>query len=463
MKEEMRAKPSSKDLNEYFELVRIPSVGADPMHLRDCTACAMFLKERLREIGAEASLYLPLGRAGERQHVAPPVLFGERKGAEGAPTVLFYGHYDVQPADPVDEWETPPFEPTLKDGRVYARGAQDDKGQLYAAFCGLRDFLSDPARAAKAPTIKFLFEGQEESGSPALAELIDELKPRLKADILFVCDTGAGAELRPAIVAGMRGVAHFTVRLTGPARDLHSGEYGGVAPNPVQGLARLVASLHAEDGSVAVAGFHDGIEPPTEDERRAAEAAAQATDVWATEIGCAPLGGEEGLSETERVSFRPTIEVNGIHGGYGGPGAKTVIASSAVAKLSMRLVPGQHPGRTFEAVKTHLEAHVPRGMTLAFEEVNTGTTGFRLPLASPVFALASSVLEELDPRGPVFVWDGASIPIVSLLREASGAAPLLVGWGQPGDRIHAPNESYGLDQFAAAAAWSRAFFSALSD
>lgn len=436
---------------EYFELLRFRSIGAEPDALRACADCALWWKKWLSNLEFTAELVLPPIKNGV---AAPPIVWAERKGTEGAPTLLFYGHYDVQPADPLDAWETPPFEPTEKEGRIYCRGAQDDKGQSFAFMCGVRDFLNAPRKANRpVPTLKVVLEGQEESGSAALSALAPDLRRRLAADILLVCDTNAAAGLRPAIVAGLRGVCHFTVRLTGPARDLHSGEYGGIAPNPAQGIAALVASLHNPDGSIAVKGFMDGIIPPTAEEFAAAEAGMPDAATFAAEIGCPPEGGAEGHSLAARNAFEPTIEVNGIHSGYAGAGSKTIIPSGAFAKISMRLVPGQTPRRAFDAVKTHLEARVPRGLTLAFEEWSPGAGGFRLPLASPVFRLAQQVLEEMDPRGPVFQWEGASIPVISLLREVSGAAPLIVGWGQPGDRIHAPNESYGWDQFAQARAW----------
>ncbi|MCR5414919.1 MAG: M20/M25/M40 family metallo-hydrolase [Kiritimatiellae bacterium] len=443
--------------SEYFELLKFRSVGADPSHLRDCSDCAVWLKKWLEALGFEAELRMPDVKDGV---AAPPIVFASRKGDEGRPVVLVYGHYDVQPVDPVADWNTPPFEPSEIDGRVYCRGAQDDKGQSFAFLCGLRDYLSSP-EGAKAPAIKVVLEGQEESGSGALMSLAPSWRKDLAADVLAVCDTSAAAGLRPAIVAGLRGVSHFTVRLTGPNRDLHSGEYGGIAPNPAQAIAELVASLHNADGSIAVAGFRDGIEPPTEPERRAAEAGAMSEAAYADDIGCEPVGGQMGKTIVQRNSFEPTIEINGIHSGYGGPGSKTVIPSGAIAKISMRLVPGQSVRGAFEAVRAHLEDRVPRGMKLFVEDYNPGAGGFRLPLASPVFRLASSVLEDMDPRGPVFQWDGASIPVISVIREVSGAAPLIVGWGQTEDRIHSPNESYSLVQFAKAREWARRLFEAL--
>ena len=444
---------------EYFDLLRFPTVGAEPMHLRDCVQCALYLKAWLSKLGFKGELMTEGGH--------PPFLFAERPGDEGAPTVLVYGHYDVQPPDPLDAWETPPFEPTLKEGRVYARGAQDDKGQFFSFLNGIRDFLAShtgpvPTSTGPVPTLKVLLEGQEESGSVVLSKLAPSIRAKLRADVLAVCDTSAAKDLRPAIVAGLRGVTHFTVRLEGANRDLHSGEYGGSAPNTAQAMCELLASLHDETGAIAVRGFAEGLEPPTAEERTAAEAAAVTPAEFEADVGVPPVGGEEGLTLTERNSFQPTIEINGVHSGYGGPGSKTVIPCAALAKLSMRLAPGMNPQAARSAVERHLKAHLPRGMKLFVEEVTAEAAGFRLPLKSPVFRLAAEVLKEIDPRGAVFQWDGASIPIVSLLRELSGAAPLLVGFGQPEDRIHSPNESYGLNQFALGRAWAAKFLSALA-
>ena len=436
----------SDDSREYFELLRFPTVGADPTHLRDCVQAATWLKEWLEKIGAEVKL--------ETKGFAPPVVVAELKGDTCGPTVLFYGHYDVQPPDPLDQWQTEPFVPMVKDGRVYARGAQDDKGQLFAFLCGVRAL-------AHRPTMRIVLEGQEESGSAALAALAPELRRRMAADVMIVCDTSAASDLRPAIVAGLRGVNHFTVRLTAANRDLHSGEYGGIAPNAAQGMAELMASLHRADGAIAVDGFCDGIEPPTEEEVRVAEEGIASADAFRDDIGTEPCGGQSGQSIVRRNCFEPTIEVNGIHSGYGGPGSKTVIPCEAIAKLSTRLVPGQSPIRAYEAVTDHLSARCPKGMRIEFSEFTGAAAGFRLPLASPLFRLAREVLGEMDGRGAVFQWDGASIPVVSTLREASGAAPLLVGWGQPEDRIHSPNESFSIRQFLRAKEWATKILAAL--
>ena len=448
MKEETGDWLKSSDSKDYFELLRFPTVGAEKEHLRDCVQCATWLKKWLRAIGAEAELLTA--------DFNPPVVYAELKGKEGATTVLLYGHYDVQPADPLDEWQTPPFEPTLKDdGRVYCRGAQDDKGQFFAFLCGLRERLG--SSVSSPLNIKIILDGQEESGSVGLFKLLEdkEFRKRLSADVMLVCDTSAAADLRPAIVAGLRGVNHFTVTLTAANRDLHSGEYGGIAPNAAQGMAELMASLHNADGSIAVPGFRDGIEPPTHEELEKAEEGMATEEMYATDIGTEPCGGQLGKTIVQRNCFEPTIEVNGIHSGYGGPGSKTVIPCQAIAKLSTRLVPGQIPAQTYEAVKRHLKDHCPKGMQVELSELTGDSPAFRLPLASPLFRLAADVLGEMDPRGAVFQWDGASIPVVAAIREASGAAPLLVGWGQPEECIHSPNESYSVRQFETAKEWAK--------
>lgn len=440
---------------EYFDLLRFESVGADPAKLKECVSCALWLKKWLEAIGFEGELLMNDIKNGKAE---PPVLYAEKIGSEGAPTVLIYGHYDVQPSDPLSEWLTPPFEPTEKDGRIYCRGSQDDKGQFFAFLNGIKDYLA--TNPTIVPTIKIILEGQEESGSEALIAMAESMRKRIAADVLLVCDTSAASDLRPAIVAGLRGVSHFTIRLKGPSRDLHSGSYGGIAPNPAQAIAELVSSLHNPDGSIAVEGFYNGIERPTSEEIAAAEDGGDTQETYEADIGCEAVGGEEGKSIIERNSFEPTIEVNGIHSGYAGPGSKTVIPSEAFAKISMRLVPGQSTRAVRDAVTEHLKAHCPRGMTLSIEDYTLGAGGFRLPLASPLFRLASDVLSEMDNRGAVYQWDGASIPVISVLKEISGAAPLIVGWGQAEDKIHSPNESYSLAQFEKAREWGRKIIAA---
>jgi len=439
-------------LKEWFELLRLPTVGADPKRLGDCARATAWLKKFLKPLGFDVDILTPTSG------LPVPVLVAERGVPESAMTVLFYGHYDVQPEDPVSGWQTPPFEPTLIGDRVYARGAQDNKGQLFGFLQGIKALIEAGERL---PSIKIVLEGQEENGSYALAELAPSLRQRLQADVLMVSDTSCGPDNQPAIVAGLRGVQHFTVTLTGPSHDLHSGVHGGVAPNPAQVLAHLLASLHREDGSIAVEGFCDHIHPPTEEERTFSKQNALTAEQYAQEVGCPPVGGAQALDPVMRGCFEPTIEINGLHSGYGGPGSKTVIPCTAFAKLSMRLVPNQRPEHTMAAVQKHLADRCPYGLTLAFSEPCVGAPGFRLPLNSPVFRLAAEVLKQMDARGALFRWEGASIPIVAQLQHISGAAPLLVGFGREEDKIHCPNESFGLDQFVRVMTWSALMLKAL--
>lgn len=440
-------------LDDWFALLRLPTVGADPKRLGDCARAAAWLKKFLKKLDFDVEIVVP------ESGLPVPVVIAERLGVAGVPSVLFYGHYDVQPEDPLDRWETPPFEPALRDGRVYARGAQDNKGQVCGFLQGVKALLE---AGESLPTLKIVLEGQEESGSGALHLLAPQLAKRLQADVLMVSDTSCAADGRPSIVAGLRGVRHLTVALTGPAYDLHSGIHGGVAPNPAQGMAELLASLHNADGSIAVAGFCDRVRGPTGEELALARQSMAPEADYAREVGCPPCGGARGFDHVTRGSFMPTIEINGVHSGYGGPGSKTVIPASSFAKISMRLVPDQRPDEVMAAVEAHLKRHCPRGLTLEISEMCAGAPGFRLELNTPGFRLAADVLGRLDPRGAVFRWEGASIPIVSELRRISGAAPLLVGFGQEEDKIHCPNESFSLDQFVKVMAWSSMMLNALA-
>ena len=424
-------------LAEWFELLAIRSIGVDPLCTADCARCAAWLKRFLKKLGFEVLIKAPEGGT-------PPVVFAEKSGSSSAPEVLFYGHYDVQPPDPLDEWHTPPFEPTLLDGRVYARGAQDNKGQLFAFLQGVACLLHNNV---PLPTMRIVLEGQEESGSSALMAHAHEWRKMLQGNVLLVSDTDVHPSGRPAIIVGLRGVQSLTVTLTGPSYDLHSGMHGGLAPNPALGMARLLATLHDQNGRIAVAGFADHVEPPSARELELLREVPFDVGGYKQEIGVLPAGGEQGIPPDERVAFMPTIEVNGIHSGYGGAGSKTVIPATALAKLSMRLCPGQSPAATMQAVEEHLRANCPRGLKLTLSNINVSAPGFRLPLNSPIFQLATDVLTTMDSRGPVYRWSGASIPVISTLRHVSGAAPLLVGFGREEDRIHCANESFSLQQF----------------
>lgn len=439
-------------LKDYFELLRFPTIGADPAHLADCRGCADWIVNFLAKLGFTAEVVTG-------NPALPPVVLAERPADAEGRAVLVYGHYDVQPVDPIDLWETPPFEPTERDGRVYARGAQDDKGQWFGLLQGLRAAIES---GEPLPTVRVVLEGQEESGSGVLSDLAFDLRRRLAADVLLVADTSKAANGRPAIVAGLRGVIHFTVTLRGPKYDLHSGQHGGMAPNPAQGMAELLASLHDANGAIAVKGFCDDITEPTEVEFALATESGFDENAYRDEVGVLPVGGERGVPAIVRNAFRPTLEINGIHTGYGGPGSKTIIPAEALAKLSCRLVPNQSPAHVMECLEKHISDHCPRGMTVEISEVSGCEPGFRLPVDSPVTRIAREILDGFDGRGTAFVWEGASIPIVAKLRQITGAAPLLVGFGMQEDRIHCPNESFSLERFRELVLWGGQIFGALA-
>lgn len=435
---------------EWRSLLRFPSISADPAHEADCLGCAAWLRDHLAALGFRAELW-PTGRK--------PAVFAERPGRPGRPTVLFYGHYDVQPVDPVDQWTSPPFEPTLCDGRLRARGAQDNKGQLFYVLKAMEALAS--AGALDAP-VKILLEGEEECGSLGLTASLDAWAERLRADVLMVCDTGTLAPDAGTIIAGLRGIVHLTVRVAGPRHDLHSGVHGGVAPNPAQALAGLVASLHDASGRIAVEGFYDGVRDPAPEERRRAEARPFDAAAYRAATGVDACGGEVGRSPVERAGFRPTLDVNGLHSGYGGDGSKTIIPAEAVAKLTARMVPGQDPARCLALIRRHLQGRAPAGLTVEFPEEAVGGPAMRVDLESRAVRRAAAVLRDLWGREPLFWWEGASIPVLTKLSAVAGAEPILVGVGAEEDSIHAPNESFSIEQFRRGFRYASCFLAALS-
>ena len=436
-------------LAEWSDFLRFPSISAEPAHAGDCVRCADWLTDHLGRIGFAAERLDTPGR---------PVVYGVREGKPGRPVVLFYGHYDVQPVDPLADWTTPPFEPALRGDRLYARGAQDNKGQVFYVVKALEHLLAANALDA---TVKVLIEGEEENGSGGLGAMIPRWGDRLKSDILMVCDTGGVDSGAPTVTMGLRGIVFVDFALDGPDHDLHSGVHGGLAPNPALGMAQVLAGLHRADGSVAVDGFYDGVQPPTDRERALANRNPVDAAAYRRDTGADPVAGEAAYTPRERVGFRPTLEVNGVHSGYGGPGTKTIIPAAAEAKLSARLVPGQDPKDTLGAILRHLERHVPRGLRLRIRETQMAGPGFRLDADSPLVARADAVLRRISGRDTAFLWEGASVPIVSALAAATGAEPLLVGFGLEADRIHAPNESFSIDQFRSGFLYAAAFLSEL--
>ncbi|NLF24284.1 MAG: dipeptidase [Deltaproteobacteria bacterium] len=422
-------------VEEWKELLSFPSISIETEYQADCQACAEWLGRHLQQIGFKSELL---------ETSSKPVVFAEYTGRPGKKTVLFYGHYDVQPVDPLDLWQSEPFSPELRDGRIYARGAQDNKGQLFAILKALEVLIREGALEC---SVKLLLEGEEECGSAAIRESLPQWRSKIGADVLMVCDTGFAAPGIPAIVVGLRGLVGCTVWLGGLTRDLHSGMHGGLAPNPARELAVLLASLHQPDGSVAVKGFYDGVLPVSAKERELLARTPFDASAYKREIGVDPLGGEVDLSPNERVSLRPTLDVNGIHSGYGGAGQKTIIPSEAFAKLTARLVAGQDPHRVLDLILAHLRENAPSALQLKFSDIEIAGPAVRRDVDGEVVQRAVRVLSELCGCEPVFGWCGASIPIVADLAEIIGEDVLLVGFGLDENNIHAPNENFSIEQF----------------
>jgi acetylornithine deacetylase/succinyl-diaminopimelate desuccinylase-like protein len=421
--------------DEWKELLGFPSISADPAHEADCGACARWLMRHLSDMGLPSEVLPTAGR---------PAVFAQRPGDEGAPTVLFYGHYDVQPVDPLSDWISPPFEPALRDGRIYARGASDNKGQLFYSLKAIETLIRNGQ--LRLP-VKVLIEGEEETGSRGLSDRLESWRDRLKADVLLVTDTGTVASGAPTLVMGLRGIIHVSLALSGPRHDLHSGIHGGLAPNPATEMARLIATLHRPDGAIAVPAFYDGVVEPTPRERELLSSEPFDAEAYRTLTGVPPVSGDPRFTPPERVGFRPSLDVNGIHSGYAGSGIKTIIPAEAAAKLTARLVAGQDPCRCLDALVAHLERNSPAGLNLRITEKGVGGPALRLNPDSPLVTQAKAVLDQITGQKTVFLWEGASIPIVASLARMAQAEPLLAGFGHERDSVHAPNESFSLEQF----------------
>jgi acetylornithine deacetylase/succinyl-diaminopimelate desuccinylase-like protein len=438
-------------VDTWMDFLRFPSVSADPGQDVACCDCAAWLRDRLAHLGFKARL-LPTA--------AHPLVMAERPGVPDQPSVLIYGHYDVQPADPLDQWVSPPFEPQWRGDRLYARGAQDNKGQIAYVLAALEALVQNKT---DLPPIRILFEGDEECGRTAAIDALSAQNPAsLRADILYNCDALTVAPGRPTITMGLRGLAGFTVEVQGATRDLHSGVHGGKAPNAATVLARLIASLHDETGRIAVAGYYDGVTDPTPEERTLAKATALSDAEYEAIIGIAPLGGEKQFSSAERAGFRPTIEINGFHSGYGGPGSKTVIPAVALAKITLRLAAGQDPEACYQKVTRHLTQQLPAGLKIAFSEKSVAGIALKCDLNSPLIQKVRDLLSELSTQPPAFLWEGGSIPIMARLPALAGAQPLIVGFGAVDDNIHAPNESFSWNQYRMGFLFAGRFLATLS-
>jgi acetylornithine deacetylase/succinyl-diaminopimelate desuccinylase-like protein len=421
-------------IDEWSLFLSYPSISTDPKHSQDCEDCAKWLTEHLATLGLQSETLATTGKS---------VVYGKVAGQQQK-TALFYGHYDVQPVDPLELWETDPFKPELRDGRLYARGAQDNKGQLFAFVKALEMLV---AKNALGPSIKVLIEGEEECGSVALTEALPAWKERLASEQLLVSDSGTRAAGLGTICMGLKGLVSCTVTLKGASKDLHSGYHGSLAPNPALQIARLVATLHGEDGRIMIDGFYDSLHEASKRERDLANKCFLNASEYEKLVGVKPVAGESGFSLAERFGFRPTIDINGIHSGYDGPGVKTVLPSYASCKLSARLVAGQDPEVTLKLIVKHLQKHKPDGLALEISEEEIGGPALLLNLDGPGIARAAKTLKELTGQEVDYSWIGASIPIVSALAEVSGAEAVLAGFGLEEDNIHAPNESFMLSQF----------------
>ncbi|CAN5154766.1 dipeptidase [soil metagenome] len=422
-------------LNELFELLRIPSVSADSRSAGDVRKAAEYVVGKLKSAGAD--------KVELMETKGHPIVYGEKIIDPKKPTVLVYGHYDVQPPDPLNLWNTPPFEPTVRDGKIYARGACDDKGQVYMHVKAFEIMMKHNILRCN---VKFMIEGEEEVGSEHLGSFVKENKERLKADVILISDTSLISLDQPSITVGLRGLSYMEVEVTGPNRDLHSGVYGGAVANPVNVLSKMIASLHDEDGRVTIPGFYDKVAELTSAERKAMNDAPFDLDEYKQELGIDEIKGEKGYTTLERVGIRPTLDVNGIWGGYTGEGAKTVLPSKAHAKISMRLVPHQIPQEITDMFTKHFISIAPTSVKVKVIAHHGGEPAVT-PTDSKAYSAATEAFKEVWGKSPIPTRDGGSIPIVALFKKELGLDTVLMGFGLDTDALHSPNEHYGIKNF----------------
>ncbi len=432
---DFQAKNKDRFLEELLELLRIPSVSARSEHKPDMIACAKKVQERLLEAGADkAQLFETPGH---------PIVYGEKIIDPLKPTVLVYGHYDVQPPDPLNLWHSGPFEPVIKDGKIFARGACDDKGQFYMHVKALETMV----QTNSLPTnIKFLIEGEEEVGSNNLGTFVKANKDLLKADVILISDTAMLSLETPSIDVGVRGLTYIEVEVTGPNRDLHSGVYGGAVANPITILAQMIASLHNDKNEITIPGFYDDVLVATEEERKDMAKAPYNEAEYISDLGVKQLWGEEGYTTNERTGIRPTLEVNGIWGGYTGEGAKTVLPSKAFAKISCRLVPNQTSEKMTKMLIDHIEKIAPAYVTVTASEHHGGDP-YLTPVDSLEYQAASKAIEATFGKPPIPVRGGGSIPITALFESELGLKTVFLGFGLDSDNLHSPNEKFDLANF----------------
>ncbi len=425
-------------VNELIELLKIPSVSADPAYKKDVLNTAEAVKNALKEAGCDSVEIC--------ETPGYPIVFGEKIIDKELPTVLVYGHYDVQPADPIELWDSPPFEPVIKntkihpEGAIFARGACDDKGQMYMHVKAL-EYMT---KTGSLPcNVKFMIEGEEEVGSESLGWFIERNKEKLANDVILISDTGMIAKDTPSITTGLRGLSYVEVELTGPNRDLHSGLYGGAVANPINVLTKMIASLHEENNHITIPGFYDKVDELSDEERSKMAEAPFSLDKYKEALDIDDVYGEKGYSTNERNSIRPTLDVNGIWGGYIGEGAKTVIASKAFAKISMRLVPNQDWQEITELFKKHFESIAPKG-TRVLVKPHHGGQAYVTPIDTVEYQAASNAYKESFGKEPIPQRSGGSIPIVALFEKQLKSKTILMGFGLDSDAIHSPNEHFGI-------------------
>ena len=422
--------------DELWEFLRIPSVSAKSDHDADTERAAEWVREQLESAGLEARTFPTPGH---------PVVVAEWSGAgPEAPTILIYGHYDVQPPEPLELWDSPPFEPEIREGRIYARGAADDKGQLFLHVKALESHLA--TRGSLPVNVVVLAEGEEEVGSPNLVPFVREHRARLAADTVVISDSAMFAPGLPSLLFSLRGLAYFEIHATGPSTDLHSGAYGGAIRNPANALAKVIGDLHDENGRIAIPGFYDDIIDPSPETIEGFRRLPFDAQAYTGEVGAPPEGGESAYSALERLWTRPTCDVNGFLSGYTGEGAKTVLPAKAMAKVSFRLVPGQSSERVKELLEAHLARVAPPGVRLELVELHGGRP-WLARLEGPLFDAAARALERSFGSRPVLAGEGGTIPIVVELEEILGANSLLLGFALPGANMHAPNEWFATDCF----------------
>ncbi len=448
--QEYITKNKQRFLDELFEMLRIPSISADPAHKPDVLRCAEFVAQSLRDAGCDVVEVCPTSHKKDgKVQEGNPIIYGEKIVDKKLPTVLVYGHYDVQPPDPLDLWDSPPFEPVVKktkihpQGAIFARGSCDDKGQTYMHVKAFEAMV----KTGNLPcNVKFCIEGEEEVGSPSFHPFVEKNKKKLACDVVLCSDTSIIANDIPSITTGVRGLAYLQVEVTGPNRDLHSGVYGGAVANPANVLAGMIAKLIDKNGHITIPGFYDDVQEVGKKERAAMAKEPFDLERYKEDLAIADVQGEKGYSTNERTSIRPSLDVNGIWSGYTGEGTKTVLPAKAFAKISMRLVPHQRPEKVYDLFEDYFKSLAPPSVSVKVIRMHGGTPGVT-PTDTPEYRAAHLAMTTTFGKEPIPKREGGYIPIVALFKDVLGKDSILIGFGLNSDAIHSPNEHYGLFNF----------------